>query len=89
MRVKEISQEQPLRRPQPLWHIPFTVHLRICNNGAPARHGARNTQVLPLPVAITCLVKCRSIAVFKGAVWCHWIQSALHLSTINGAFGRG
>jgi hypothetical protein len=43
IRVKEIPQEQPLRRPQHLRHIPITVHMRICVKGATTRRGARNT----------------------------------------------
>jgi hypothetical protein len=43
MRVKEIPQEQPLRTPQHLWHIPITVHMRIRVKGATTRRGARNT----------------------------------------------
>jgi hypothetical protein len=43
MRVKEIPQEQPLRRPQHLRHIPITVHMRIRVKGATTRRGARNS----------------------------------------------
>jgi hypothetical protein len=43
MRVKEIPQEQPLRRPQHLRHIPITVHMRIRVKRATTRRGARNT----------------------------------------------
>jgi hypothetical protein len=42
MRVKEIPQEQPLRRPQHLRHIPITVHMRIRVKRATTRRGARN-----------------------------------------------
>jgi hypothetical protein len=43
MRVNGIPQEQPLRRPQHLRHIPITVHMRIRVKGATTRRGARNT----------------------------------------------
>jgi hypothetical protein len=43
MRVKEIPHGQPLRRPQHLWHIPITVHMRIRVKGATTHRGARNT----------------------------------------------
>jgi hypothetical protein len=42
MRVKEINQEQPLRRPQHLRHIPIIVHMRIRVKGATTRRGGRN-----------------------------------------------
>jgi hypothetical protein len=42
MRVKEIPQEQPLRRPQHLRHIPIIVLMRIRVKGATTRRGARN-----------------------------------------------
>jgi hypothetical protein len=48
--VKEIPQEQPLRRPQHLRHIPVTVHMRIRVMRATTRRGARN---IHLPSSVT------------------------------------